>query len=171
MTATAQENKITYIVELPFKGSIKTRLINGFAEWTGEQVTKKYIDKNGSQVSEISFINQLSFEEYNAKNGGNLTEVSEEQIDALFKEHRDSLISEFSEITAERFDDLLNCLPPKRWHNHNGAQIFYMCEAYTDDLYTCCIAYKDKFFSALRPIREESESLVNEVKKAYLKLI
>ncbi|MGZ9736572.1 hypothetical protein [Flavobacterium sp. GNP002] len=170
MTATAQEPKITYIVELPFKGHIQTRLINGFAEWSCDEVTKKYIDKDGSQVSEISFINQLTFDQYNEKNGGKFTELNEEQVDALFAEHRNSLISEFSEITEERYNDLLECLPPKRWHTHKGAQIFYMCEAHMDDLYTCCIGYNGNFFSALRPIREESESLLSEVKKAFQKL-
>jgi hypothetical protein len=172
MESLIKENRvITYIVELPFKGSIQTRLINGLAEYSGEEVVKRYIDENGSQVAEYSYKNQLNFEEYNAKHNGKFTEATEEEIDTLFAEHRNSLISEFTEITEDRYFDMLECLPPKRWHTCEGVEIFYMCECYTDDLYTCCGGYKGKYFSALRPIREESKNLSNLIKEAFKKSI
>ena len=37
-------------------------------------------------------------------------------------------------ITEERWDELLNVLPPARW----TARKFFVSEPITDDLYTCC---------------------------------
>ena len=37
-------------------------------------------------------------------------------------------------ITEERWDELLNVLPPARWTAHK----FFVSECITDDLYTCC---------------------------------
>ena len=47
-----------YIYSEPFKGSIKNTMHNGKVDYTGEQTERKYIDENGAQVTEISFINQ-----------------------------------------------------------------------------------------------------------------
>jgi hypothetical protein len=76
----------------------------------------------------------LNFEEYNAKHNGKFTEATEEEIDTLFFEHRNSLISEFTEITEDRYFDMLECLPPKKKvaFTYEGVEIFYMCECYTD---------------------------------------
>ena len=165
-TQTEEQIKVTYICKLPFEGSINTRLINGFAEYSGDEVRTQYIE-NGSQVTEINFINQLTFQEYNEKNGGNLKEVTEEELDELWKEYRNGLITEFSEIKEERYFDLLECLPPQRWHSCEGVEIFFISEAYTDDLHTCCGAYKGKYFTGLQPIREDSKKLAELIKKAF----
>lgn len=39
------------------------------------------------------------------------------------------------EITAERWDEKLNCLPPMQWHTGDGVNRFLISEAMTDDIY------------------------------------
>lgn len=50
-------------------------------------------------------------------------------------------------IDAERFDELLNCLPPQRWVRSEATESFRICEAITGDLYTFCVRLGDRFFS------------------------
>lgn len=50
-------------------------------------------------------------------------------------------------IDAERFDELLNCLPPQRWVRGATAESFRISEAITGDLYTFCVRLGDRFFS------------------------
>jgi hypothetical protein len=64
---------------------------------------------------------------------------------------------------------MLECLVKKGGFTYEGVEIFYMCECYTDDLY-CCGGYKGKYFSALRPIREESKNLSTLIKEALKKI-
>ena len=151
-----------YIYSEPFKGSIKNTMHNGKVDYTGEQTERKYIDESGAKVTEISFINQLTFEQYNEQNGGNCKAVTEEELDKLFEEYeKKSILQKFTEITEERYFSLLECLPPKRWHKHNGLELFFMGECYTSNIYTCCIhdPSTKKYYSALRRITETSEEI------------
>jgi hypothetical protein len=40
------------------------------------------------------------------------------------------------EITADRWDEKLNCLPPMQWHTGDGVNRFLISEAMTGDIYT-----------------------------------
>lgn len=50
-------------------------------------------------------------------------------------------------IDAERFDELLNVLPPQRWVRGVAAESFRISEAITGDLYTFCVRLDDRYFS------------------------
>ena len=156
-----------YIYKEPFTGSILNTMSNGFVHYTGESQTKKYTDEKGCLVHETSYLNPLNFEQYNEKHGGNLKVATEKEIEIIIDNFNNSLIDDFKEITEEKFYDLLECLPPKRWHTHEKVEIFFICEAYTADLHTCCVSYKGKHFSALRSIREESQSIATAVIKSF----
>lgn len=160
----------TYIYQEPFIGRIINTMHNGNVDYTGERTTKDYIDERGSQVHEISYLNPLNFEQYNEQHGGNLKTASEEEIAKLFEEHEQkNILSFFTEITEERYDNLLECLPPKRWHKHKGLEIFFMAECYTGNIYSCCIFNPEtkKYYSALRRITETSD----ELEKVFLESI
>ena len=151
-----------YIISDPFNGRIKNTMHNWKVDYTGERTERKYIDENGAQVTEISYINQLTFDQYNEQNGGNFKVVTEKELDQLFEEYEQkNVLQKFTEITEERYFSLLECLPPKRWHNFKGLELFFMGECYTSNIYTCCIhdPSTKKYYSALRRITETSEEL------------
>lgn len=50
-------------------------------------------------------------------------------------------------IDAERFDELLNMLPPQRWVRGGTTESFRICEAVTGDLYTFCVRLGDRHFT------------------------
>jgi len=46
----------------------------------------------------------------------------------------EAFITPWSEIDEERYDDMLNVLPPENWQSVDGVQIFRMCEYYTSNI-------------------------------------
>ncbi len=56
------------------------------------------------------------------------------------------LIGNWEEITEERHDDMLNCLPPKNWVS--GA--FMMCEYYTSNITSFYLIVNNRYFTARR---------------------
>lgn len=58
--------------------------------------------------------------------------------DALQRE-RAQLITGATEITAEQFDNWLNCMPPMRWGSTSGIESFAICEALTHDIHQWCL--------------------------------
>jgi hypothetical protein len=159
--------EILYIYKEPFQGSIENTMTKGgTVHYTGEAVTRKYTAENGSLISETKYINGLTFEQYNEQKGGNLKLATSEEIDILFQTHTESLISDFEEVTEESFYDGLECLPPCRWHTHKGVEMFYISEAYTDNLHTFYAQLNGKYYSATRRNNEPSESLAEAVNKA-----
>lgn len=151
-----------YIISEPFNGRVKNTMHNGLVDYTGTAKNRKYIDKNGSLIFETYYENRLNFEQYQKEKNEPLKVVTEQELDKLFKEYEEkSILQKFTEITEERYFDLLECLPPKRWHNFKGLEIFFMGECYTSNIYTCCIhdPSTKKYYSALRRITETSEEL------------
>ena len=109
-----------------------------------------------------------TFEEYNKKNGGNLIAITWDEFnDKFYAPHLKELQQPFEEITEERYYDLLECVPPKKWHNLNdNLNVFFVGECYTANIYRCCIKEKStgKFYSAYRAINTTDEQLINDFK-------
>jgi hypothetical protein len=88
-----------------------------------------------------------------------------EQYDSPYKK---SLQTPFKEITAEQWEDMLNCLPPMKWHDFAaGLNVFFCSEAYTGDLHGCYIKDRTtgKFYTALRSRFISDEQLFNDFKE------
>jgi hypothetical protein len=155
-----------YIYQEPFNGIIENTMHNGTVGYTGEETRRTYINENGSKVTEILFENQLNFDEYNELKGGNCKIATEEEISRLFFEYEEnSILTSFTETTEERYNDGLECLPPKRWHKFKGLEIFFVGECYTSNIYRCYIFFPDtkKYYSAFRRISETSEELESKL--------
>lgn len=132
-------DRIQYIIkaDTPYMGTVQSILKNGF----------------------VAYSNRLNFEQYQKSKGEKFRLISEGEHDELQKIYRKSLIAEFSEITEDKYYEMMNVLPPTRFHNYRGAEIFFVSECCTLNLYSCFIMANDKYYSALRPIGEPSEGL------------
>jgi hypothetical protein len=51
------------------------------------------------------------------------------------------------EITAERFDEMLNVLPPMKWRGGRGAQSFMMCEFTYADITDIFCEIRGRYFT------------------------
>ncbi len=151
-----------YIYQEPFNGRVLNTMHNGTVDYTGEPQRNEYTAENGSRVIETSYLNQLTFDQYNEQKGGNLKIASGEEIDVLlFAYENENVLTEFQEITEDQWWNWLECLPPTKWHHYKGLEIFFVSECYTSNIYRCCISCPDadKYYSALRRINETDEEL------------
>ena len=90
-----------------------------------------------------------------------LTDVSPARMTLLLKRYTKALAGPFREITAERYDDLFDCLPPARM----GRGWFFVGEPYYGNLYPFCFRSGDRFFHAERSIRLTNEEITRQIRE------
>ena len=52
----------------------------------------------------------------------------------------------WKECTEERYQEMLECLPPEKWERVQGVSIFRMCEYYTSDITRHFASYLGRYF-------------------------
>lgn len=112
-----------------------------------------------------------TLEEYRIqKNNPNLIAVDYPAIKELYDKYEQKLQKPWVEITKERYEDLLECLPPCGWRNISpGLNVFYMMEAYTGNLHDHLIfdRVQKKYFMALRPKDSTNIRLFNDYTQQF----
>ena len=126
--------KTTYLVETPFPGHVQTMV---------------YYFNDESHY--VAYSQGQTLDEYMAERAENpmakdLTEVSSEAADKLFEDYENSLITQPVEVTEERWEDMLNVLPPCRWGNYGGYNAFHVSEHLTGSLVNWFVRTGDKFY-------------------------
>jgi hypothetical protein len=108
----------------------------------------------------------LTWLEYIAERGDNFERISEAQLDKLMQAHFDSLKSPPQAISKERFWELLECLPPSRWQNISGAEVFHVSERLSGNLVQWCAriganhyAFTDDAALSVEKLREILDAL------------
>ena len=79
------------------------------------------------------------------------------------------------EITEERFDEMLNVLPPDNWINYSTNESFRICEDLTGELSNFYIRvfdgefpnHKERFFSVVMPKFTKHNQLISIAAKQY----
>lgn len=69
------------------------------------------------------------------------------------------------EITAERYDDMLNILPPHRWIKKNGAESFICPEPIIDGVHDYFVKLKCRYF--VKPCRIRNVTHDQIVEEAF----
>ena len=69
-----------------------------------------------------------------------------EQLDALFSEYELNLISDPRSITAGRYDEMLNVLPPCKWENYGGYSCFHISERLRGNIVSWFAKIGDSYF-------------------------
>lgn len=128
-----------------------------------EHGTPKYVDYCEKPTT---------LEEYKIKeNNPNLVAMTWEQLEPHINKYRGSLCGKWKEITDDRYEYLLECVPPKRWRDikdiNKTINVFAVGECYTMDLYAHCIKDGNKYYSALMPISSSNETIL----KSYNELL
>jgi len=107
-----------------------------------------------------------TFEEYKKqKCNENLVALTWEDFNKNYYEpYLENLQGPWKEISEERWDDMLNVLPPMRWtHFGNKDSFFFISEAYTAHLNSCFVKYKGKYYEALRSRHLPTEQIVKQI--------
>lgn len=131
--------------DVPFKGNAQSVLLeNGTVAWSGGMTPEEYAKDRGFTVRV----------------------VTDEEMSAMVADHVASLITPPAPITAERWDDMLNVLPPARWHHCYGVELFHVIERITGDLVTWYAKIGDQHFEMNNRVGAKSEDLALAVRKA-----
>lgn len=104
-------------------------------------------------------------EDYSADRGFPVRVVTEDEMRAMVDEHAGSLITAPSPISAERWDDMLNVLPPCRWHRCDGVELFHVSERITHDLVNWFGKIGDQHFSMVDRATADSRALAEAVRR------
>lgn len=89
---------------------------------------------------------------------------------AMRSEEDASVITPWKEITEERYDEMLNVLPPEKWQTVDGVNIFRISEYYSGNITDHYAALFGKYFYRTCRTTTPYSVLAAEVKEAYLKL-
>lgn len=91
-------------------------------------------------------------------------EDAAKQIEAIAKE---KFNTPWKKITAERFEEMLNCLPPQAWVINDTWQAFRLSE-YTYSYYTMhFVKLGGNYFEATKPNTCKYVDLINEINSQF----
>jgi len=130
--------------------------------------TMPFVEKGSRRGADIlktayvDYTNGVTFEKYNEQHGGDLVALTWDEFEAgYYSPFMRSLQEDFAPTTLERFENALECLPPKRWTRKDGNEFFFLGECYTGNLYSCYVRIKDNYFTALRSITTPEQNIFN----------
>lgn len=84
---------------------------------------------------------RLSLEDLSQREGAELVVMDGDKAHGLVKQQH---ITPVKEITEERYNWLLNCLPPSGYKQYGGMTSFWMCERIYADVAQYCVAIHGK---------------------------
>lgn len=111
----------------------------------------------------VGYTDHKSIESYAAERGGEYVVMSDSEFDKFLAEEESKLVTPAESITLENFWDLLECLPPCRWHHHAGIELFHVSERLTGDLVTWCAKVGEDCYSFTDQARAPSADLAAKV--------
>lgn len=65
-----------------------------------------------------------------------------------------------SKITAERFHELLNVLPPARWVKFPGGELFMVPECISGDIYQFCVRIGERYYTINESCEAKKDDLI-----------
>ena len=94
----------------------------------------------------VAWSGGLTLEQYQAERGFPVRVIEDDELDALIAQFEAGLITDAQPITEERYWDYLECLPPCRFTEIAGWQVFHVSERLTGDLVQWCGARGGQHF-------------------------
>lgn len=118
----------------------------------------------------VAWSDGMTLEQYAVARGFPVRVVDEDEMRTLVEEHADSRITAPEPITAEQWEDMLNVLPPSRWHRHDGVEMFHVSERITHDLVNWFAKVGDRHFGWVGRSGTDSATLAAAVSAALAKV-
>lgn len=115
----------------------------------------------------VAYTDHASLESYAAEHGGEYRVITGDELDALISEHEQSLVTLPAPIERDQFWYFLEVLPPCRWHDHKGVELFHVSERLTGDLVQWCARIGDAHYGFIDRAGRASDELVAVVRSAH----
>lgn len=123
--------QIRYLVEMPFKGYIESLSSFDNGQWMVD--VGRYDYKLGKHIPSIIPVN-LYIADLKQRENIEVRLVDDVELYQLIQDFNNSLITNPEEISIERWEEMLEVLPPCRWNTYAGYSGFHVSERYTGDL-------------------------------------
>jgi len=145
MNKVDKKIEMLFLVEknVPFNGSIQASISNGLT---------------------VDYTNGLTLEEYCEKKGKEYEAISWDGLKNRMDAFHESLVTEPEEISEDEYIEMLDVLPPCRYHMRNGITFFHMSERISGALVTWCCEAKGYYFSFVDFDYVTNDYLLNKVK-------
>jgi len=115
----------------------------------------------------VAYTDGLTLDEYREQNKDERLEViTWEEFDKLNDQHLESLKTKPQKIDEKCFDEFLSMLPPCRWHNCGGYEVFHMSERLTGNIVTW-FAHKDNDYWTFDEADNISDEKLVKILNAY----
>ena len=132
-----------YVIDLnaKFDGTIITTVSNGIVAYSGGQTFEEYKQSEGQNLNLVALTWDVFVADY-------------------LKPYHESLLFQWVEITEDKYDDMLNCLPPVNWSQGS----FFISEAYTNNIHSFYAKLNGKFYGCLaRMVKDKTAIMQNLV--------
>lgn len=114
----------------------------------------------------VAYTDGLSIEQYiSSKPDKRLKVISVEEMQQRYKEHIKELQGPYEECTEEKYYEMLDILPPKRWYKLSDTIfMFFVGEPYSGSLHSIYIydKLKDKYYTTIRDILMGDDELLQD---------
>jgi hypothetical protein len=75
------------------------------------------------------------------------------------EDNEDELCGHWKEISEERYDNMLNCLPPLHWKNGG----FFISELYIGDISSFFQEWRGKYYESMQNIKNKRDIILKEL--------
>lgn len=133
--------------------------------FTGYVINSTYVDHKG--VERMMYTGETPEEcmQRNAKENPNL--VTDVGLETILAGYYQSLVTEAKEVDQQRYNHLLDVLPPCRWHRSSIGDIFHVSERITGNLVTWCGSLRGKFYEFVDFADADMDHLREKISKAF----
>jgi hypothetical protein len=128
-----------FAVTLPFTGSIATS-----ATYNSDN-NQYYMDYSSNLYNDNK--GNLTFDEYKARINPKCELVDYDQLGILLAEYENSLITIPEIITYDDYMEMLDILPPCRWHSIGKIEVFHISERLTGQLVSWYARSQDNYYT------------------------
>lgn len=82
--------------------------------------------------------------------------ISEDEFFAKVREYEDGLCGDWKEISEERYEEMLDILPPVAWHNGG----FFMSERFTGNISAFLQKWHGKYYESLQRMTTPRKDII-----------
>jgi len=152
--------KNLYLLDLskPFNGVVTSSITrNNKGEFYVDYSSELYNDNQGN----------LTLAEYQRHVNPFVEVIDDAKLDQLLADYEKSRITQPVVITADRFYEMLEILPPQRWHNCGGFEVFHIQEHITGDLVAWFAYREDQYFEFIDSCYISDVDLIRKLFTAF----
>jgi hypothetical protein len=131
------------------------------AEFRGSIYTQTYTTFDG--IERVNYSDNMPLADYLEQNTG-LRVVDDAELTPMLAAYYDAQVTHPAQITTERYDDMLNVLPPCRWKTRAGIEAFHVSERLTGNLVSWFAHTKNGYFEFVDRADITEEYLINKMK-------